>query len=113
MKFSGPNIVSVKIVADREISQLNLAWRKKSYPNDVLSWAYYDRRTPKSELWLGEIVINRKQAGRQAKDLNHSLRRELAWLYIHGFLHILGFDHKNKEQRRKMAKCEEKILKQE
>ena len=59
---------------------------------------------------MGDIVINVDRAVEQAKEYGHSTEREMAYLAVHGFLHILGYDHYDPEEKKAMRKAEEEIL---
>ncbi len=59
---------------------------------------------------LGEVFISYEQAIKQAKEYNHSLERELAFLFVHGLLHILGFDHQKKSDEKEMFGRQKQIL---
>lgn len=92
--------VSVRFVADVEIQALNLAYRKKNKPTDVLAFA--QREGPGGALHpsvLGDIVISIDTARRQAR---RGLYRELLHLASHGLCHLLGYDHRNDAEERTM-----------
>ena len=102
--------VCVALVSDRRVRALNRAYRRKDYATDVLSFAAagpkdppYIRRTslqpPGSSPFLGDIVIARGVARRQARDAGHSERTELRVLALHGLLHLLGYDHEQDDGR--------------
>ena len=61
---------------------------------------------------LGDVVICREIAGRQAEEYGHSLKRELNYLFIHGMLHLLGYDHETKEEKSRMRDAEKGLLKE-
>ena len=97
--------LSLQLVNDSDIRQLNALYRQKDQPTDVLAFAALESNPPQpSELWrtvpvcLGDIVISVETAQRQAKQENRSLKCELAWLAAHGLLHLLGWDHPNDER---------------
>lgn len=94
--------VSVVVVGDAEMKQLNQQHRQQSVVTDVLSFPYGKDG--------GEIVLCYPQAKRQARQKQVSLRSELAWLLIHGFLHLLGFDHETAAETKQMRSLEQKIL---
>jgi probable rRNA maturation factor len=108
-------IVSVAVVSDARIRALNHEYRKKDYATDVLSFpATRDLRipNPKSRLptpatFLGDIVIARGVARRQARDARHSERTELKILALHGLLHLLGYDHEQDNGR--MSRLERRL----
>ena len=97
--------LSLQLVNDSDIQQLNALYRQKDQPTDVLAFAALESKTPQPpELWstlpvcLGDIVISVETAHRQAKQEDRSLKHELAWLAAHGLLHLLGWDHPNDER---------------
>ena len=112
-------VVSVALVSDRRVRELNRTYRKKDYATDVLSFPNQTspppgtRRTRRSRLvlssvspvstvvesFLGEIVIARGVARRQAREARHSERTELRVLALHGLLHLLGYDHERDDGR--------------
>jgi len=107
--------VSVLLTDDQYIRDLNRQYRAIDAPTDVLSFAMNGGDEPDiiddpSGLLLGDIVISLETAASQAQDFGHSMERELAFLTVHGMLHLLGFDHEQEEDRIKMRKEEESIL---
>jgi probable rRNA maturation factor len=91
-------VVSVAVVSDRRVRALNRTYRRKDYVTDVLSFGepsaagvQPSARSPQS--FLGEIVIARGVAKRQAREARHSEQAELRVLALHGLLHLLGYDH--------------------
>lgn len=79
--------LSVVLVSDKRIAEMNRKYRNKRGSTDVLSFSYDDSE------YLGDIIISVETAKRQAEEMGHSLERELKVLLIHGFLHLLGYDH--------------------
>jgi len=101
--------VSVALVSDRRIRELNRTYRREDYATDVLSFP--DAASPKSPApspFLGEIVIARGVARRQARDARHSELTELKILALHGLLHLLGYDHERDNGR--MRRVEQRLL---
>lgn len=90
-QLNRPEIV-LAFVADPEIRDLNRRFRKKDKPTDVLSFPLNERGSD-GKFYLGDIIIAVPTAIVQAADLGHSLDRELEYLTVHGFLHLLGFEH--------------------
>jgi len=84
--------ISLSFVGERAIQTLNRRFMKKNKPTDVLSFPLGDK-APDGKFYLGDIVIAVPVAFRQARAKGHSLDRELRLLTIHGFLHLLGYDH--------------------
>jgi probable rRNA maturation factor len=95
--------VSVALVSNRRIRALNQKYRQKNYPTDVLSFAAEPpprpRRAAATERFLGDIVIARGVARRQALEAGHSETTELRVLALHGLLHLLGYDHEQDNGR--------------
>lgn len=101
--------LSVVLTTDEEVHELNRAYRGVDRTTDVLSFA--QREGEDSDLndpLLGDVVISMDAVQRQATDYGHSLEREVAFLTVHGILHLLGWDHERPaEEARMMAKTEE------
>ena len=101
--------VLVALVGLKKMSQLNFQFRGKDTPTDILSF-------PTSEPFfsqgnIGELIICFPILVQQAQGLKHSIFEELDVLLIHGFLHLLGFDHeKDLQEAKKMARWEKKLL---
>ena len=113
--------VSVNFVSEKEIKELNKKFRDIDKVTDVLSFPNLDKKPEQkltefeSEvvddcLLLGDIVICKKQAKRQAKEYGHSNKREVCFLALHGLLHLLGYDHIEKNDEKVMQSTAEKIL---
>jgi len=85
--------VTVLLTRDAEMRRLNRSYRGKDRPTDVLSFAAGATAEPRSTPRIGDIVISIPAAGRNARRLGHARRVEVAHLLIHGFLHLLGYDH--------------------
>jgi probable rRNA maturation factor len=102
--------LSIALVGDKEMRPLNAKYRKKNKTTDVLSFSADSLATAKRVL-LGDVIISVEQARRQAKERNHSLKREMVILLIHGILHLLGYDHERSPRQAKiMAGLEAKLL---
>ena len=86
-----------------EIQSLNAKYRNVDAPTDVLSFEMDDQ-------YLGDIVISMDKVIEQAQEYGHSQKRELAFLVVHGMLHLLGYDHIDEVDRVLMREKEEKIL---
>ncbi len=104
-KLRGKNVISVILVTNEKIRELNNTYRKMDRPTDVLSFP--DNET-KGE--LGDIFISYEKALWQAEEYGHSFDRELAFLSLHGFLHCLGYDHQNEKEEKEMLDLQRKIL---
>jgi probable rRNA maturation factor len=110
------------ITSQERVQQLNKSYRGKDEPTDVL--AFYMTSSggetggessffvipPDGVLHLGEVIISYPQAAIQAREHQHSIKKELAILIIHGVLHLLGYDHEEPEQEREMRAREAEIL---
>jgi probable rRNA maturation factor len=90
-RLSDPE-VTLAFVGERAIRTLNRKFMKKDRPTDVLSFPIGEKG-PDGKFYLGDIVVAVPVAFRQARAKGHSLDRELRLLAIHGFLHLLGYDH--------------------
>ena len=110
--------VSLVITGQEKIQELNRTYLDEDQPTDVLSFSMYPATDDKSEFvappdglnHLGEIIISLPQAEIQAGEHGHSLDREVAILLVHGVLHLLGYDHAEPEDTKKMQEHEKIIL---
>lgn len=103
---------SVIIVDNERIHEINREYRKIDRPTDVISFALEDNEEIKFDNYrvLGDIYISIDKVKEQAKTYGHSEKRELAFLTIHGFLHLLGYDHMKPEEEKIMFARQEEIL---
>jgi len=101
-------LVNVVFVNDEYIQSLNKAYRGKDVPTDVLSFNYEEQGA--GEDLNGEVYISVDTAGRQAKDHGHSLMDEVAKLFVHGLLHIHGYDHVKDDDYKRMFAIEKQLL---
>ena len=107
--------ISLSIVNLETIHSLNRDYRNIDRPTDVISFAFLDNEDlPMIKgvpVLLGDIYICKEIAIKQAEEYCHSLRRELAFLFTHGLLHLFGYDHVNSEEEEKlMFKLQDEIL---
>ncbi|MCA9387512.1 MAG: rRNA maturation RNase YbeY [Candidatus Andersenbacteria bacterium] len=108
--------VSVQFVGDQRIQTLNRLYRGKDSVTDVLSFAHEEPGVadvfPRVEdvTELGDIVISVPQAMRQSSQKRQALKLELAWLVVHGTLHLLGYDHMRPKEFTEMRGLERRIL---
>jgi probable rRNA maturation factor len=84
--------IALSFVDDPEIRELNRKFRKRDKPTDVLSFPLNEKAAD-GRFYLGDIIIAVPTASAQATELSHGLERELEYLAIHGFLHLLGYEH--------------------
>ncbi|HHW20375.1 MAG TPA: rRNA maturation RNase YbeY [Thermodesulfovibrio thiophilus] len=102
--------ISVIFIGNKKMKELNCKYRGKNATTDVLSFVYFENDFS-GNLFLGEIFINPERVNSQAKQYNISFWHEITRVLIHGFLHIIGYDHEgNRYQTKKMQDVEEKIL---
>ena len=104
---------NVIIINNEEIHKINKEYRGIDRPTDVISFALEDYKDIKYEndyRVLGDIYISIDKVREQAKEYGHSEKRELAFLAVHGLLHLLGYDHMEKEDEKVMFSKQELIL---
>ncbi len=99
--------VSVTLTDNAYIHELNREYRHIDRPTDVLSFALNESEEPEIEDGpdiniLGDLVISVERAREQAADYGHSVKREIAFLTVHGMLHLLGYDHMEEADREEM-----------
>lgn len=121
--------INVLLTNDDSIHEMNREYRDTDRATDVLSFPMLEYDTPadfsfveddpesyadpdSGELVLGDIVISLERMEAQAKEYNHSLRRELAFLVAHSMLHLCGYDHMEEGEREIMEQKQEEILRQ-
>lgn len=110
-----PTAVSVVVTGDAEVQMLNREYRHQDCPTDVLSFPQIEGATgfpqpPGAPRQLGDIVISYDRVRAQAREYGHGERRELAYLAVHGLMHLLGFDHETESERASMRSAEEMAL---
>jgi len=96
------------------IKRINKQYRNIDKETDVISFALLDSEDNyilDETIELGDIFINRDRVFKQAKDYKHSIKREFVFLFVHGLLHLLGYDHMNQIDEKKMFALQDKILK--
>lgn len=103
---------SVIIVDNKRIHEINKEYRGIDRPTDVISFALEDSEDVNLENYriLGDIYISIDKVKEQASEYGHSEKRELAFLTVHGFLHLLGYDHMEPEEEKIMFARQEEIL---
>mgnify|MGYP000241436525 CR=1 FL=1 len=119
--------VDLTFVDNERIHELNREFRGIDRPTDVLSFAMNDTVEDELEIIyeveegedaeeipnaLGDIIISVTRAQEQAEEYGHSLERELGFLFVHGFLHLLGYDHQDEASEAEMMSKQENVLAQ-
>lgn len=105
--------LSVSFVTEEEIRALNRDHRGVDKITDVLSFPQFGGagEIPDfEEVSLGDVVICGDRARQQAGEFGHSLEREIVYLFTHGVLHLLGYDHEDEKERIRMRKREEEVM---
>lgn len=107
--------IGLILVDDEEITHINHSHRGKNKPTDVVSLSYIEATSHPDEFptgfeMVGEIFISIDTAKKQAEEKGHSLEKELEFLFVHGFLHVFGFDHNTDEEEAEMEAWATKIL---
>lgn len=106
-------VLSLIICGPRTIRNINRDYRGIDRETDVISFALLDSDETveyEQEIELGDIFINRNRVISQAEEYGHSEKREFVFLFVHGLLHLLGYDHMNKEDEKKMFSLQKKII---
>ena len=117
LKIHPKACLSVILVNDEQIHEINRDYRKIDRPTDVITFAIQDTQEEivglvmdDIEQELGDIFINLDAVIRQAKEYGHSERREMCFLFTHGLLHLLGYDHMNPEDEKVMFGLQHELL---
>ena len=117
--FEGSAEVSVRFVDNEQIRELNKQYRNIDKETDVLSFPMFEKdelvqkikeKSFEHEDVLGDIVISIPKVEEQAKEYGHSFEREFAYMIVHGFYHLMGYDHIKEEDKAIMRPKEEKVL---
>ncbi|MBQ6894122.1 MAG: rRNA maturation RNase YbeY [Clostridia bacterium] len=119
-KIEEPCYVSITIVDENEIKQLNCDHRNIDKVTDVLSFPVVNlldgsfEKNPgdyfEDKLILGDVVLCAKRAKEQSVEFGHSYERELGYLTCHSILHLIGYDHETEEEREVMREKEEAVM---
>lgn len=104
--------VDLTIVNNEEIQKLNKEYRGKDYATDILSFDFgndglYDTLP---FVHLGELVVSYEKVISQANEFNHSVKREFCYLFTHGLVHLIGYDHEEENERVEMNKIVDEIF---
>ena len=118
LEIDAESTVIVTLTSDDHIREYNRRYRGLDAPTDVLAFAAQEKPKdqrfvppPGTEHWLGDIVISLQRARAQARAAGHPMDTEMRLLAVHGFLHLLGYDHSQPQQERIMAGLSARILK--
>ena len=95
--------VSLVFLNDRAMRSVNKKWRKRDAQANVLAFPL--------DVSVGEVVINPQEAQREARAGNVSYNHRVAYLFLHGLLHLYGYDHKTEQEAKKMERKERDIMK--
>ncbi|ANS75157.1 metalloprotease [Paenibacillus yonginensis] len=117
--------VALTFVDNKQIHELNRDYRGIDRPTDVLSFAMNESLDEEPEIiyeigedeqaelfpdMLGDIIISLERAKEQSEDYGHSFEREVGFLFVHGFLHLLGYDHQDEASEAEMMGKQEAVL---
>lgn len=103
--------ISVTLIDNMMIKELNRDYRNKDSETDVLSFPQYEDMNHISiGMCLGDIVISLEKAKEQSETYNHSFEREVLFLTVHSMFHLMGYDHDTEENTKEMRMKEEKVL---
>lgn len=109
--------VSITFVTNEAIHEINREYRDKDQPTDVISFALEEMGEGEVQIigegiprLLGDIIISTDRTREQAEEYGHSFERELGFLAVHGFLHLLGYDHMNEADEKEMFGKQDEIL---
>ncbi|AOS99969.1 rRNA maturation factor [Exiguobacterium sp. Leaf187] len=110
--------LSVTFVSNDEIQEINREWRGKDQATDVISFAMEELGEDEIDfglledepIVLGDLIISVERCREQAAEYGNHFERELGFLAVHGFLHLLGYDHIEKADEEVMTKRQEEIL---
>lgn len=107
-------LFNVIIVDNSYIHNLNKLYRNIDKPTDVITFALEDEKDIETNpRILGDIYISIDKAKEQAKEYEHSFKREICFLAVHGFYHLLGYDHQTEEEEKVMFARQEALLSEE
>ena len=112
--------ITVTFTDPEHIQEINKTYRNIDKATDVLSFPMFEREELEKKIKdkdfpyediLGDIIISISKVKEQAKEYGHSFERELSYMLVHGFYHLMGYDHIKEEDKKEMRTKEEKILK--
>lgn len=112
-------IITITFTTPEEIHKINKEYRQVDRPTDVLSFPMFERKELEEKIEkqdfehedvLGDIIISIEKVKEQAIEYGHSFERELSYMIVHGFYHLMGYDHIKEEDKKEMRPKEDKIL---
>ncbi len=112
-------IITITFTTPEQIHKINKEYRQVDRPTDVLSFPMFERKELEEKIAkqdfeyedvLGDIIISIEKVKEQAIEYGHSFERELSYMLVHGFYHLMGYDHIKEEDKKEMRPKEEKIL---
>ena len=113
-------IITITLTTPEKIRQINNQYRKIDKETDVLSFPMFEKQEIDEKIQkqdfnhedvLGDIIISIEKVQEQAKEYGHSFERELSYMIVHGFYHLMGYDHIEEQDKKIMRPKEEKVLK--
>ena len=112
--------ITITLTNPQNIQKINKEYRNIDKPTDVLSFPMFEKEELDAKIEkkdfeyediLGDIIISIEKVQEQAEEYGHSFERELSYMIVHGFYHLMGYDHIEEEDKKIMRPKEEKILK--
>lgn len=112
--------ITVTFTNPENIQKINKEYRNIDKPTDVLSFPMFEKEEIQEKIKnndflhediLGDIIISIEKVQEQAREYGHSFERELSYMLVHGFYHLMGYDHIEEKDKKEMRTKEEKILK--
>ena len=116
-KLKGSMYVNIILTDNSTIKEFNKKYRNINKKTDVLSFPIFEKDELKNmkekqiEYVLGDIIISIPKIEEQSKEYGHSFEKEFMFMIVHGFYHLMGYDHMTKEEKKQMREKEENILK--
>ena len=111
--------ITITLTTPKNIQEINKDYRNIDKETDVLSFPMFEKEEIESKIKengflhedvLGDIIISIQKVEEQAIEYNHSFERELSYMVVHGFYHLMGYDHIKEEDKKQMRDKEEEIL---
>ena len=111
--------ITVTFTNPENIRKINKEYRNIDYATDVLSFTMFEKKELEEKInkkdfehqdILGDIIISIEKVKEQAEEYGHSFERELSYMLVHGFYHLIGYDHIEENDKKEMRKKEENVL---